>query len=110
MAGHSYYAAGVRLPGKNLTARSGLEVLIKPLGQTPQGVQVERFGARGLHTREVGAQPFLSTRTDDFHLRNVFTKLGISSPTELARFPWDRQRSFASNLAILPATPGGLIA
>jgi Bacterial regulatory proteins, luxR family len=47
---------------------------------------VERFGARGLHTREVGAQPFLSTRTVDFHLRNVFTKLGISSRTELARF------------------------
>ncbi len=43
--------------------------------------------ARGLHTREVGAQPFLSTRTDDFYLRNVFTKLGISSPTELAAFP-----------------------
>jgi DNA-binding CsgD family transcriptional regulator len=56
---------------------------------TPQEVQVARFVARGLHTREVAAQLFLSTRTVDFHLRNVFTKLGISSRTELARIPWD---------------------
>ena len=48
-----------------------------------------RFVARGLHTREVVAQLFLSTRTVDFHLRNVFAKLGISSRTELARLPWD---------------------
>jgi DNA-binding CsgD family transcriptional regulator len=56
---------------------------------TPQEMQVARFVARGLHTREVAAQLFLSTRTVDFHLRNVFAKLGISSRTELARFPWD---------------------
>jgi DNA-binding CsgD family transcriptional regulator len=56
---------------------------------TPQEIQVARFVARGLHTREVAAQLFLSTRTVDFHLRNVFAKLGISSRTELARFPWD---------------------
>jgi DNA-binding CsgD family transcriptional regulator len=56
---------------------------------TPQEIQVARFVARGLHTREVAAQLFLSTRTVDFHLRNVFAKLGISSRTELARLPWD---------------------
>jgi DNA-binding CsgD family transcriptional regulator len=56
---------------------------------TPQEVQVARFVARGLHTREVAAQLFLSTRTVDFHLRNVFTKLGISSRTELAHFSLD---------------------
>jgi DNA-binding CsgD family transcriptional regulator len=56
---------------------------------TPQEIQVARFVARGLHTREVAAQLFLSTRTVDFHLRNVFAKLGISSRTELARLPFD---------------------
>jgi len=56
---------------------------------TPQEIQVARFVARGLPTREVAAQLFLSTRTVDFHLRNVFTKLGISSRTELAHVPLD---------------------
>ena len=56
---------------------------------TPQELQVARFVASGLHTREVAAQLFLSTRTVDFHLRNVFAKLGISSRTELARLPLD---------------------
>jgi hypothetical protein len=45
----------------------------------------------------------------DFRLCNVFTKLGISSRTELAAFG-GMTEEFASNLAILLATPGGLVA
>jgi DNA-binding CsgD family transcriptional regulator len=56
---------------------------------TPQEVQVARFVGRGLSTREVAAQLFLSPRTIDFHLRNVFTKLGISSRSELASLRLD---------------------
>jgi DNA-binding CsgD family transcriptional regulator len=56
---------------------------------TPQELQVARFVAEGLPTREVAAQLFLSPRTVDFHLRNVFAKLGIRSRTELARIPLD---------------------
>jgi DNA-binding CsgD family transcriptional regulator len=51
---------------------------------TPQEHQVAKFVSQGLSNREVGAQLFLSPRTVDFHLRNVFAKLGISSRTELA--------------------------
>ena len=51
---------------------------------TPQELQVARFVAEGRPTREVAAQLFLSPRTVEFHLRNVFTKLGVSSRTELA--------------------------
>ena len=51
---------------------------------TPQELQVARFVAEGRPTREVAAQLFLSPRTVEFHLRNVFTKLGISSRAELA--------------------------
>ena len=56
---------------------------------TPQELQVARFVARGLSTREVAAQLFLSPRTVDFHLRNVFAKLGITSRAELAHLPLD---------------------
>lgn len=54
---------------------------------TPQEAQVARFVARGLPTREVAALLFLSPRTVDFHLRNVFAKLEIRSRTELALLP-----------------------
>ncbi len=56
---------------------------------TPQELQVARFVASGLPTRAVAAQLFLSPRTVDFHLRNVFSKLGISSRTQLAAHRFD---------------------
>jgi DNA-binding CsgD family transcriptional regulator len=56
---------------------------------TPQELQVARFVAQGLPTREVAAQLFLSPRTVEFHLRNIFAKLGISSRSQLAQFPLD---------------------
>jgi DNA-binding CsgD family transcriptional regulator len=52
---------------------------------TPQESQVAGFVAQGLTNADVAAKLFLSRRTIDFHLRNVFTKLGVTSRTELAR-------------------------
>ena len=54
---------------------------------TPQELQIARFVAQGLSNKEVAAQLFLSPRTIDAHLRKVFTKLGITSRTQLARQP-----------------------
>jgi DNA-binding CsgD family transcriptional regulator len=56
---------------------------------TPQERQVARFVAEGLSNRDVAARLFLSPRTIDFHLRNVFTKTGVSSRGELARLALD---------------------
>ena len=51
---------------------------------TAQELQIVHLVAQGLSNREVAAQLFLSSRTIDFHLRNVFRKLNISSRTQLA--------------------------
>jgi DNA-binding CsgD family transcriptional regulator len=57
-----------------------------PVVLTPQELQVARLVGQGMSNRDVAAQLYVSPRTIDFHLRNVFTKVGVSSRAELARF------------------------
>lgn len=50
---------------------------------TPQERQIALLLADGLSTREAAAAMFLSPKTIEYHLRNVYAKLGIHSRAEL---------------------------
>jgi DNA-binding CsgD family transcriptional regulator len=51
---------------------------------SPQELQIARLLAEGRTTREAAASMFLSPKTIEYHLRNVYRKLGVRSRPELS--------------------------
>ena len=68
-------ATGERLRRRTVETRDDL---------TPQERQIAQLACNGLSNPEIGARLFLSPRTVEWHLRNVFGKLGIHRRRELA--------------------------
>ncbi|MEG9514061.1 helix-turn-helix transcriptional regulator [Saccharopolyspora indica] len=75
-AGAELRAAGVGTPRRALAPGEDL---------TPQQAEICRLVAEGATNREIAERLYISHRTVDHHLRNIFTKLGVRSRVQLAK-------------------------
>ncbi len=58
----------------------------RPLRElTTQETQVARLASEGLSNPEIGARLFISSRTVQYHLSKVFTKMNLTSRNQLTR-------------------------
>ncbi|MBI3428594.1 MAG: response regulator transcription factor [Actinobacteria bacterium] len=71
-------SGGIPLPF-TLGEDAGLE---NPKGLSRRELQILELAAKGETNKAIGAHFNLSSRTIEVHMRNIFTKLGVSSRTE----------------------------
>jgi ATP/maltotriose-dependent transcriptional regulator MalT len=68
------------------TGETARKRTVESRGQlTAQEAQIARFARDGLSNPEIGSRLFISPRTVEYHLHKVFSKLNISSRTQLHR-------------------------
>jgi DNA-binding CsgD family transcriptional regulator len=59
----------------------------------PQELHCATLAADGMSNRDLGAAMFISAKTVEYHLRKVYTKLGITSRAQLGRALGDIDRA-----------------
>ncbi|MGA4899420.1 LuxR C-terminal-related transcriptional regulator [Streptomyces griseoincarnatus] len=84
--------AGGAAPNAALAASMGAGDLAR---LTPQQMRIARYVAAGATNREVALSLSVSTRTVDYHLRNVFATLGLRSRVELVRLVEQEEKTGA---------------
>jgi predicted ATPase/DNA-binding CsgD family transcriptional regulator len=67
------------------------------LGLTPREFQIARLVRDGLTDREIGTRLFITRRTAEWHLKQIFNKLGVNSRSQVAA--WIAQDQAAGSTA-----------
>jgi ATP/maltotriose-dependent transcriptional regulator MalT len=75
-ARHELLATGETVRKRNVETTAEL---------TSQEAHIARLAAQGLTNPEIGAALYISARTVEWHLRKIFTKLGVTTRRELRR-------------------------
>ncbi len=76
--------AGRELRATGETARKRTAATARDEELTAQEAQIARLAREGLSNPEIGTRLFISARTVQYHLRNIFAKLGIASRSQLS--------------------------
>ena len=66
-------------------ARPRRAALVGADALTPSQRRVAKLAAGGLTTRQISAALFVTPKTVEFHLRNIYSKLGVATREELAK-------------------------
>jgi DNA-binding NarL/FixJ family response regulator len=70
--------------GRRRTGRAENQTAV-PIGVASAGLQIARLVVDRLTNAEIAAELFLSLKTIETHMHNMFNKLNVSSRVELAR-------------------------
>ena len=76
--------AGRELRATGETARKRTAATARDEELTAQEAQIARLAREGLSNPEIGTRLFISARTVQYHLGNIFAKLGIASRIQLS--------------------------
>ena len=76
--------AGRELRATGETARKRTAATARDEELTGQEAQIARLAREGLSNPEIGTRLFISARTVQYHLGNIFAKLGIASRSQLS--------------------------
>jgi DNA-binding CsgD family transcriptional regulator len=100
-AGAAAFAERARIELRATGGHARQQTTETPDTLTAQEALIARLAGEGASNSEIAAQLFISSATVAYHLRKVFTKLGISSRNQLAPALPARQRASS------PVTPPG---
>ena len=88
MAGRTFAEIGPRRPARRPSGCWGATL---PDGLTAREVEVLRLVASGQSNPQIAAALFLSQKTVQRHLSNIFAKTGVTSRTAAAAYAFEHQ-------------------